>query len=168
MENDDISTLLDELSSFEFPSTSKAKVTHEEDSLTEKTSEQYFLDKTKAIIDAGVSAVQDMTPLIVQSQDAREIDALSKLLAATSQALDVLNKTTLINKKADRDEQLERIKIDAKKELAQLKQKDAATNNNVNFVIASREDVLKSLHSTSNQDVLTIENSPIKKLTNEI
>ncbi len=150
MDNNDINTLLDELSSFSFSAPSQ-KQQKEEENLTNETAEQYFLNKTKAIIDAGVCAVQDMTPYIVQGQDAKEIDALAKLVAATSQALDTLNKGSLINKKADRDEQLEKIKIEAKKEIAQLKQKDSTINTSVNFVIASREEIMKKLKPTSSE-----------------
>jgi len=140
----DISTLLDELSSFEMPLKSKGTASIESQTLKEEDAKQFFLDKSKAIIEAGVNAVQDLTHTIVQGQDAREIEALSKLMAATAQTLDTLNRGSLIDKKADRDEQLEMIKLEGKKQLAQLKgSTQHVTNNNV--LVATREEIMKKL-----------------------
>ncbi len=147
----DISTLLDELSSFEMPLKTKTLSKDESQTLSEQDAKQFFLDKSKAIIEAGVNAVQDLTHTIVQGQDAREIEALSKLMAATAQTLDTLNRGTLIDKKADRDEQLEIIKLEGKKQLAQLKgaAKQQITNNNV--LVASREEIMKKLFGNSSE-----------------
>lgn len=154
--NNDLDTLLNELSSFEVPVTSQQLATIPAQPLeSDKDVETYIVKQSKAIIDAGVSAVQDMTPYIVQGQDAREIDALSKLVAATAQAIDTLNKKNLINSKADRDEKLEKIKIQAKKELAEQQAAKSVTNNNI--VIASREDILRKLYSAPQSEVLEIE-----------
>lgn len=159
MDDDNISSLLDELSSFDYSPVSKDDKKTDNTSLNEKDVNQYFLDKAKAIIDAGVNAIQDMTPYIVQGQDSREIDALAKLMASTSQALDTLNKGALIEKKADRDEQLEKIKHEGKKELASIKQvkQDQLTNQHLNVVIASPEEIMKKLFP-SNRNILEIEN----------
>lgn len=153
--NNELDTLLSELSSFEVPVAQQQLTTTNQTPLAEKDVENYLIKQSKAIIDAGVSAVQDMTPYIVQGQDAREIDALSKLVAATAQAIDTLNKKSLINTKADRDERLEQIKIEAKKELITQQSAKNVTNNNI--VIASREDILKKLYSNTKSEVLEIE-----------
>ena len=153
--NNELDTLLSELSSFEVPLAQQQLTTTNQTPLAEKDVENYLIKQSKAIIDAGVSAVQDMTPYIVQGQDAREIDALSKLVAATAQAIDTLNKKSLINTKADRDERLEQIKIEAKKELVAQQSAKNVTNNNI--VIASREDILKKLYSNTKSEVLEIE-----------
>lgn len=161
VDDQNITSLLDELSSFDFTSTANqiTKNQSSEINITDETAKQYFFDKTKALIDAGVGAVQTMTPYVVQGQDSREIDALSKLMAATAQALDTLNKGALIDKKAERDEELEHIKLQGKKELMQLKQQEqsAKTQNNLNIVVSSPEEIMKKLFpSTGN--ILNIEN----------
>lgn len=161
MDDNNINSLLDELSSFNFSSaTTNVKKEEEQLKLNDANVEQYFLDKSKAIIEAGVNAIQDMTPYIVQGQDAREIDALAKLLASTSQALDTLNKGSLINKKAEKDEQLEKIKIEGKKEIAQLKlseKEKTPLNQNLNVMITSPEDIVKKLLGTE-ANILELKN----------
>lgn len=157
MDNDNFDTLLNELSSFEIPASQLAEPQPpQNNALSENDVDQYVLNKSKAIIDAGVSAVQDMTPYIVQGQDAREIDALSKLVAATAQAIDTLNKKSLINQKAARDEQLEKIKIEGRKEVVQLQHSTPRNLTTNNVLIASREEIMKQITS-SNSEVLEIE-----------
>lgn len=141
--DDDISSLLDELSSFQMPTTNTQRASLET-SLKKEEAEQFFLDKTKAVIEASVGAIQDLTPATVSGGDAKDVEALAKLVASTAQALDALNKTTLIHKKADRDEQLEKIRIEGRKEVAQLNQgpKQITTNN---VLVATREEIMKKL-----------------------
>lgn len=152
--DDDISNLLDELSTFTPPTPNTQKAVVEDTPLKEEDLQQYVLNKTKALVEAGLGAVQDLTPSVVASSDSREIDALSKLMASTAQALDTLQKTALINKKAETDEKLERVKIEGKKEVALLQQPSNKVTNN-NFLITSREEIMKKLFGET-----TIENNP--------
>lgn len=154
-DDDDINLLINELSSFEIPTKTK-EVVQETEPLDEKDLQQYFLNKTKALIDTGLATVQDLAPAVTSSGDAKEMDALSKLMASTAQALDTLQKTALIDKKANRDEQLEYIRIEGKKQVAQLtKGAQHVTNNNI--LVASREEIMKKLFSAE-PEVLKIDN----------
>lgn len=155
--DDDIQTLLDELSSFEMPTPNTKQAVNIDPVLNKEDTEQYFLNKTKAVIEASVGAVQDLTQATVQSGDAKDVDALAKLIASTAQMLDTLNKTSLIDKKADRDEQLEMIRIEGRKQIAQLNQGPKHITNN-NVLVASREDIMKKLIDTPKAEILNIEN----------
>lgn len=155
--DDDISSLLEELSSFEMPaSNTKRAVNEEEKDLKEEELQQYFLNKTKTLVDTTIGAIQDLTPGVVAGSDAREIEALSKLATSAAQALEALQRTSLVNKKADRDEQLEKIKIEGRKEIAQMQQKTTEKVTNNNILIASREEIMKKLLG-GNNEVLSIE-----------
>lgn len=153
MEDDNFTTLINELSSYKFTPAQPEVKEKPAKQFVQADVEDYFLAQSKALIDAGVGAVQDMTPYITQGQDAKEIDALSKLVAATAQALDTLNKKSLIDKKADRDEQLEHIKIRGKKELVALQQPSQQNITN-NILVASREEIMKKLFG--NEEVLEL------------
>lgn len=142
--DDDIDTLISELTSFEMPSPNTKRASEQDNYLNPDDVEQYFLSKTKAVIEASVGAVQDLTQSTVAGGDAKDVEALSKLVASTAQMLDTLNKTNLINKKADRDEQLERVRIEGRKEVAQLTQGPKHITNN-NVLVASREEIMKKL-----------------------
>ena len=154
--SDDISTLIDELSSFKLPAPNTDKARFQEDELTEDSLKQYVLKQSKALIDVGVGTAQDMSSYVVQNQNPDDVAALAEVMSATSKLIDTLHKSTLIDKKADRDEKLKRIDIEAKKEIAQLKGSNSVTNN-MNVLVASREDIMKKLFG--NSDVIEIENA---------
>ena len=145
-DEDDISLLLNELSGFEVPTKTKEVVQHDETPLKDEDVHQYFLNKTKQLVETSLATVQDLAPSVASSADAREMDGLSKLMSATAQALDVLNKGALIDKKADRDEKLERIRIEGRKEVTMLNQGPKQITNN-NILVASREEIMKKLFS---------------------
>ncbi len=153
--DDDISNLLDELSTFTPPTPNTQKAIVDETPLKEEDLRQYVLNKTKALVEAGLGAVQDLTPSVVASSDAREIDALSKLMTSTAQALDALQKSALIDKKADRDEQLEKIKHESRKEVAMLTRGPQNVTNN-NILVASREEIMKKLFGSNEQETLNL------------
>jgi hypothetical protein len=153
---DDIQVLLDEIDSFQMPSTNTEKAKEADPVLNKEDIEQYFLNKTKAVIEASVGAVQDLTGATVQGGDAKDVEALSKLVASTAQMLDTLNKSTLINKKADRDEQLEKIRIEGRKEVALLNQGPKQITNN-NVLVATREEIMKKLSNNQEPNFLQTE-----------
>lgn len=154
MNDENFDTLLNELSSCNFASEENKK---DKLPLKSEDTEQYFLDKTKAIIDSSVDTIQDIAPYVAQGQNPKEIEALSKLVSAAAQALDTLNKKTLIDKKADRDEQLEYVRIQGKKEIVSMSERSKQQITNNNIVIASREEILKKLYGET-KEVLKLEN----------
>jgi hypothetical protein len=156
MDENNLSVLLDELSSFKFPSQNeKASTTSSPVALQDQDVNQYFLNKSKAVIEAGVNAIQDLSPYVTQGQNPDEIAALAELMSATTKALDTLNKGNLIDKKAVKDEKLKRIDIQGKKELLELQPSKNVTNN-TNVLIASREEIMQKLFSKK-AEVIEIE-----------
>lgn len=151
-QDDDISSLLTELTSFNIPAPNTTNALKDDSPLKEEDLEQYVLNKTKALIEAGLGAVQDLTPSVVAGSDSREIDALSKLMASTAQSIEALQKIALINKKAERDEKLEKIKLEGKKEVAKLQQGPQHVTN-ANILVASREEIMKKLFGSSAKEI---------------
>lgn len=142
----DIDTLLSELSSFSFPQQSTAKSvprgtpTH----ITEDNINEYVLQKTGNLIDAGLGAVNDLKDFVVQGQNPDEIAALSELISSTTKAIEALNRINLQNKKAKTDKELKTMDIEGKKAIAGSLPGANITNNTVNLV-ASREEIFKQL-----------------------
>jgi hypothetical protein len=152
----DLDTLLDELSSFSFSQTSTAKSvprstpTH----ITEDNINDYVLQKTGTLIDAGLGAVNDLKDFIVQGQNPDEIAALSELISSTTKAIEALNKINLQNKKAKIDKELKAIDIEGKKAIANSLPGNV-TNNTVNLV-ASREEIFKQLLNDVKEETVDV------------
>ncbi len=156
MDDIGLNTLLDGLSSFEFPKEEKSIVNSTSNrKLDQHEVNQFVIDKTKQLIETGVDAVQDMMSLVQQGQNPDEIAALAELMNATTKAIEAMNKSNLIDKKADRDEKLRKMEIEAKKELVQLKPGNTI-NNNTNVLVASREEIMKKLIEVKDSKVLEI------------
>ena len=141
-----IDTLLDELSSFQFPQPTTAKSvprgtpTH----ITEDNINEYILQKTGTLIDAGLGAVSDLKDFVVQGQNPDEIAALSELISSTTKAIEALNRVNLQNKKAKTDKELKTMDIEGKKAIASSLPGNNITNN-TNVLVASREEIFKQL-----------------------
>lgn len=142
--SDDISALVDELSSFRLPVpyTNEAKGNDEE--LKDEDVQKYVLKQSKALIDLGVGMTHDLASTATSSANPDDVAALAEIMSATSKLIENLNKTSLMDKKAATTEKLKLIDIAAKKEIAQL-QADSQKPTNMNVLVASREDIMKKL-----------------------
>lgn len=161
----DIDTLLDELSSFSFPQQTAAKPAPRASAtkVTEDNINDYILQKSGTLIDAGLGAVEDLKDFVVQGQNPDEIAALSELISSTTRAIEALNRINLQNKKAKTDKDLKTMDIEGKKAIAGSLPGNNITNNTVNLV-ASREEIFKQLLNDIKED----ESSAVEVLENVI
>lgn len=152
----DIDTLLNELSSFSFPqqSTAKSVPRGTPTNITEDNINDYILQKTGTLIDAGLGAVSDLKDFVVQGQNPDEIAALSELISSTTKAIEALNRINLQNKKAKTDKELKTMDIEGKKAIAGSLPGNV-TNNTVNLV-ASREEIFKQLLNDINSEPIEV------------
>lgn len=156
----DIDTLLDELSSFSFPQTTTAKSVPRGTPtiVTEDNINDYILQKTSNLIEAGLGAVEDLKDFVVQGQNPDEIAALSELISSTTKSIEALNRINLQNKKAKTDKELKTMDIEGKKAIAGSLPGANITNNTVNLV-ASREEIFKQLLSDVKDEPIEVVDS---------
>jgi UDP-N-acetylmuramoylalanine-D-glutamate ligase len=157
----DIDTLLDELSSFQFSTTTTARPVPRgtPTNITEDNINDYILQKTGTLIDAGLGAVSDLKDFVVQGQNPDEIAALSELISSTTKAIEALNKINLQNKKAKTDKELKAIDIEGKKAIAGSLPGNI-TNNTLNLV-ASREEIFKQLLNDVKEETIEVIDSVV-------
>ena len=161
----DIDTLLDELSSFSFPQPTTAKSVPQgtPTNITEDNINDYILQKTGNLIDAGLGAVSDLKDFVVQGQNPDEIAALSELISSTTKAIEALNRINLQNKKAKTDKELKTMDIEGRKAIAGSLPGANITNNTVNLV-ASREEIFKQiLNDIKDEPIEVVESIVIKE-----
>lgn len=157
----DIDTLLDELSSFQFPqpTTARSVPRGSTTKVTEDNINDYILQKTGNLVEAGLGAVEDLKDFVVQGQNPDEIAALSELISSTTKAIEALNKINLQNKKAKTDKELKTMDIEGKKAIANSLPGNV-TNNTVNLV-ASREEIFKHLLNDIKEEPIEVIESVI-------
>jgi hypothetical protein len=162
----DLNTLLDELSSFSFPSTVKSVPRGMPSNITEDNINDYILQKTGNLIDAGLGAVSDLKDFVVQGQNPDEIAALSELISSTTKAIEALNRINLQNKKAKTDKELKSMDIEGKKAIAGSLPGNNITNNTVNLV-ASREEIFKQLLNDIQDDTTPVDIEIVEEIKNK-
>ena len=138
---DDISTLLNELSSYN----SKPNITKTEQIVeavpTEEELNNYILKRVSTLIDMNMEAIADIKPYVVQGCNPDEIASLAELFNSASKAVEVANKLNLQKKKFENDVKLKAIEHQFKKEIASIDTGPSTVNNNV--FVASREEIFK-------------------------
>lgn len=164
--NDSLDTLLQELTSFSLPckndSVHSLPPVNQKTELNEDKINDYILNKTSNLIDAGIGAVEDLKDYIVQGQNPDEIAALSELISSTTKAIEALNRINLLNKKTKADKELKIIDIEAKKEIAGKIQNNITHNTNV--LVTSRKEIFKHLlsgDSSSDNSILEITDTTV-------
>jgi hypothetical protein len=157
----DIDTLLSELSTFQFPqpTTAKSVPRGTQTNITENNINDYILQKTGNLVEAGLGAVQDLKDFVVQGQNPDEIAALSELISSTTKAIEALNKINLQNKKANTDKELKIMDIEGKKDIAGSLSN--GVTNNTNVLIASREEIFQHLLKEINENKIELLDSVV-------
>ena len=100
--------------------------------------EDFLLKYSGKLIKDSVDYVEDVKQFITSAPDARDVEALSKLVGASASAIESLNKILISNKQNDSRKEIKQMDIDSKKELAQENDKRIGLTIN-------REELLKQL-----------------------
>ena len=110
----------------------------EEFNLDKDKLEDFLLKYSGKLIKDSVDYVEDVKQFITSAPDARDVEALSKLVGASASAIESLNKILISNKQNDSRKEIKQMDIDSKKELAQENEKRIGLTIN-------REELLKQL-----------------------
>lgn len=156
----EITTLLDELSSFEYtaPQPNKTRKKHE---LTEENITDFVIKSSEELINAGLESVADLRDYVVQGQNPDEIEALSGLINSTTSAIEALNKMVLLKKKNEAAKELKIMELENRKEVAALLPQNNVFSN-TNVVVASRDEIIKKLIGTESKTIELEDNTVIQ------
>lgn len=99
--------------------------------------ESIIIDSSAKLIKGSVDAVDDLKQLVLSAPNAEDVEALSKLVAASAAAIESLNKVYNTNRKVETAKTLKQMDIDNKKVLQQ--------NEIKGKLLMNREELLKQL-----------------------
>jgi hypothetical protein len=108
--------------------------------ITEDTVGEYVLKRAAALIETGMFSVEAVKNIVSQSYEPEDIESYATLIKAVNESIDTLNKINLQNKKTKSSKELKQMSIDAQKALG-----PSQHNVNNNILIATREEIMKSL-----------------------
>ena len=137
--DDDVDIVVDDLlSQLKGTNLAAKEVEKNEFNLDKDKLEDFLLKYSGKLIKDSVDYVEDVKQFITSAPDARDVEALSKLVGASASAIESLNKILISNKQNDSRKEIKQMDIDSKKELAQENEKRLGLTIN-------REEILKQL-----------------------
>lgn len=109
--------------------------------VTDETVNGYIYQKSTELVESSLATINALQQTIMQGAVPEEINALTSLIAATTKALDTLNKINLQNKQIKAASNNKKLEIEARKDIASKR-----LPSTTNVLIATREEVMKSLN----------------------
>jgi len=137
--NDNVDIVVDDLlSQLKGVNAAKKEIDKQEINLDKEKLEDFLLQYSGKLIKGSVDYVEDVKQFITSAPDARDVDALSKLIGASASAIESLNKILLQDKANEAKIQVKEMDIQSKKELQDK------SNERIGLTI-NREELLKQL-----------------------
>jgi hypothetical protein len=137
--DEDVDVVVDDLlSQLKGANLASKEIEKNEFNLDKDKLEDFLLKYSGKLIKDSVDYVEDVKQFITSAPDAKDVEALSKLVGASASAIESLNKILISNKQNDSRKEIKQMDIDSKKELAQENDKRIGLTIN-------REELLKQL-----------------------
>ena len=132
-----------------------------------KTNEEMkeFVTKHSAeLVQNSVKSIMELQKLTVATGDPEMMASLASLIAASTGAIETVNKMHLQNQKAETARELKKLEIEGKKEIQRLKN-DGYLNlpaGNTNILVATREDMIAQLTGKVKNKTANVTNEVIE------
>jgi len=144
--NEMVGDLLDQLSE----ANKKAEaVTKTQDTLTKENMEKFVIENAGRLVKESIDVVTNVKDYISSAPESKDVGSLAELIAATSTAIETLNKIIVTDKRNETLLKAKDMDITSRKEL-----KNADNNTKL---LLSREEVFKMLIDSANKSAKIID-----------
>ena len=134
---------------------------------TNEEMETFVLKHSADLVENSVKSIMELQKLTVATGDPGMMDGLASLIAASTGAIETVNKLHMLNKKAEINREMKKIELEGRKELQQLKNEGNSMlpGSQTNILIATREEIIaeltgkaktKAVTTTSSTDVIEL------------
>jgi len=131
----------------------KAEIAKKESNpLKKEDMERFVVEKAGKLVEESLDVVSNVKDYISSAPESKDVGSLADLIAATSAAIETLNKIIVTDKRNETVIKAKEMDIATKKEL-----KEADNNNKL---LATREQVFKMLIDTANTNAKIIDIEP--------
>jgi hypothetical protein len=149
--NEDVDIVVDDLlSQLKGASVARKELEKDEFNLDKEELEKFLLNYSGKLIKGTVDYVEEVKQFITSAPDAKDVDALSKLVGASASAIESLNKILLQDKANEAKIKVKQMDIESKRELQDK------SNERIGLTI-NREELLKQL--IDDAKVIEVENT---------
>lgn len=124
----------------------------ESNPLKKEDMERFVIEKAGKLVEESIEVVSNVKEYISSAPESKDVGSLAELIAATSTAIETLNKIIVTDKKNDTLIKAKEMDISSRREL-----KEADTNQKL---LATREQVFKMLIDSANKSAKIIDIEP--------
>lgn len=114
---------------------------------TDEEMKDFVLKHSAELVESSVKSILELQKITVATGDPEMMAGLASLIAASTGAIETVNKLHLLNKKAENTRELKKLELESRKELQQLKNDGylnlPSINNNI--LVATREEIITQL-----------------------
>jgi hypothetical protein len=114
---------------------------------TDEDMKLFVLKHSAALVENSVKSIMELQKLTVATGDPEMMAGLASLIAASTGAIETVNKMHIQNKKFEDAKELKKLDLEGKKEIQRLKN-DGYLNlpaGNTNILVATREEIIAQL-----------------------
>lgn len=124
---------------------------------TNEEMEAFVLKHSADLVENSVKSIMELQKLTVATGDPEMMAGLASLIAASTGAIETVNKLHMLNKKAEINKEMKKIELEGKKELQQLKNEGNSMlpGSQTNILIATREEIIAELTGKAKTKAVT-------------
>jgi len=126
----------------------------EKNPLKKEDLENFVLEKAGSLVEESLSMLKNVKDYIISAPENKDVSSFSELVAATSSAIDTLNKILVSDKRNETIINVKKMDIESRKDL-----KEQETNQKL---LVTREEVFKMLLNnvkTAEKEIIEIDSS---------
>lgn len=130
---------------------------------TDEEMKEFVAKHSAELVQNSVKSIMELQKLTVATGDPEMMAGLASLIAASTGAIEAVNKIHIQNKKADTARELKKMEIEGRKEIQRLKN-DGYLNlpaGQTNILVATREEIIAQLTGKAKakplEDSITVE-----------
>lgn len=117
-----------------------------EEELTKEQLESFIIKNSGKLITKSLNIVDNVNDYVASAPEAKDVAALAELIAATSSAIETLNKVYISDERNKTQVKVKQMDVDSKERMN--------ITDNKTKILLSREDIMKAL--VNNDDVVDI------------
>jgi len=128
----------------------KAEVVAKENNpLTKENIEKFVIEKAGKLVEESIDVVSNVKEYISSAPESKDVGSLADLIAATSTAIETLNKIIVADKRNDTTIKTKEMDIASRKEMKEA--------DNTSKLLTTREQVFKMLIDSANKSAKIID-----------
>jgi len=125
---------------------------------TPEEMQTFVLKHSAELVENSVKSIMELQKLTVATGDPEMMAGLASLIAASTGAIETVNKMNLQHKKSEANKELKKLEIEGKKEIQRLKN-DGYLNlpqGNTNILVATREEIIAQLTGKAKEKAVNV------------